>query len=383
MDNSATKQFLAFEQGPIRPPSEASSLLIRVNRNCPWNKCTFCSIYKKNKFSTRPIENVIQEIDAVKHFVELLQNGSRSASFKKNLSDGEYQALVVARHWIAGGMESIFLQDADGLVIKPDNLKKILRHLKSCFPWIKRITSYTRSDSVARIPDNELKEIAEAGLNRLHIGMETASDVILSMVRKGVTKQIHIDAGLKVKNAGIQLSEYVLTGIGGREFSQDHAIETADALNQINPDFIRFRTLHLPDKVTLFVDGGDARYQWSPDLVLAKEVLTFLEHLDGITSRIKSDHSYNLFQEIDGVMPKDKERLLGILRTFINMKHEDRVLFQVGKRSGYFHHLSDMSIPGRLEQVEDVCRQAGVNAENADERIHEIVQEKMRMGMPF
>ncbi|MEI6306403.1 MAG: radical SAM protein, partial [Deltaproteobacteria bacterium] len=247
----------------------------------------------------------------------------------------------------------------------------------------KRITSYTRSETVARIPECELLEMADAGLNRLHIGMETASDTILKLVRKGVTKDGHIAAGLKVKNAGIQLSEYVLTGIGGEEFSQLHAVETADAINQINPDFIRFRTLHLPDKINLFPDTGETSYQWASDLVIAKEILSFLEHLDGITSKIKSDHSYNLFQEIDGIMPKDKERLIQVLKSFINMPREDRMLFQVGKRGGYFLRLTDMQDSFRVREVENICRQTGINVDNADERIHEIIQERMRMGMPF
>lgn len=381
MDNPGYKSLIDFEQGPIRPPSEAASLLIRINRNCPWNNCTFCSIYKKSKFTTRQVSDVISEIDAVSHFVDLLQSGKK-CNFN-NLSNGDYQALIAAKHWISGGMESIFLQDADGLVTKPENLKIILRHLKTSFPWIKRITSYTRSETVARIPAIELSEMADAGLNRLHIGMETASDTILKLVRKGVTKDGHITAGLKVKNAGIQLSEYVLTGIGGTEYSQLHAVETADAINQINPDFVRFRTLHLPDKVNLFPDSGETRYQWASDLVIAQEILTFLEHLNGITSKIKSDHSYNLFQEIDGIMPKDKERLLNVLKSFVNMTPEDRMLFQVGKRGGYFLRLTDMQDLFKVREVENICRQAGINSENTDERIHEIVQEKMRMGMPF
>lgn len=378
------KEYGGFEQGPIRPPSEASSLLIRVNRNCPWNRCTFCSIYKKKKFSLRPVDDVLQDIDTIRRFVDAVQEGGQSrGSLPKTFSPGEEQALYAARNWVAGGMESIFLQDADGLVIRPENLLKILRHLKSSFPQVRRITSYARSESVARIDDGMLAEFAAAGLNRIHIGMETASDRILELVRKGVTKEVHITAGLKVKRAGIELSEYVLTGLGGREFSQLHAVETADALNRINPDFIRFRNLHLPDWVTLFPDSADHSYQWAPDLVQAQEIYTLIERLDGITSCIKSDHSYNLLQEIDGILPGDKERLLELLRTFIDMAPEQRVLFQVGKRSGHFLRLSDMGIPGRLKQVRDICQEYGITPENVDERLYEIVQDRMRKGMPY
>lgn len=372
--------YQGFEQGPIRPPSEAASLLLRVTRNCPWNRCTFCSVYKKQKFSLRPVADVIADIDAIHYFVSELQQGRRTPA---TVSPGDQAACYAARNWLAEGMESIFLQDADSLVIRPENLITILRHIKTRFPQVQRVTSYARSESVARISSEHMRDIAAAGLNRIHIGMETASDAILGMIRKGCTKEIHITAGLKAKAAGIELSEYVLTGIGGREFSREHAIETADALNQINPDFIRFRTLHLQDKINLYANAEDCSYQWAPDLVLAEEILLLLERLDGVTCTVRSDHSYNLFQEIDGVLPIDKGRLLEVLRSFIGMAPAERALFQLGKRSGHFLRLSDMRNPGRLAQVAETCRTAGITPDNVDLRIHDMIQERMRMGMPF
>jgi len=378
------QSYQGFEQGPIRPPSEAASLLLRVTRNCPWNRCTFCSVYKKQKFSIRPVTDVIADIDTIHRFVTELQQEQRTPDvIARTVLPDDQPAFFAARSWLAEGMESIFLQDADSLVIRPENLITILRHIKLRFPQVERITSYARSDSVARISDENMKEIAAAGLNRIHIGMETASDTILTMIQKGCTKAIHITAGLKAKAAGIELSEYVLTGIGGREFSREHAIETADALNQINPDFIRFRTLHLQDRISLFANATDCRYQWAPDLVLAEEIQLLLERLEGITSTVKSDHSYNLFQEIDGILPNDKVRLLEVLRSFIGMAPADRAMFQIGKRSGYFLQLSDMRIPGRLAQVAEICRKSDIAPDNVDLWIHDMIQERMRMGMPF
>lgn len=378
------QEYQGFEQGPIRPPSEAASLLLRVTRNCPWNRCTFCSVYKKQKFSLRPVADVIADIDTIHRFTTELQSEKRPPeAIVQSLSLQDQAVFFAARSWLSEGMTSIFLQDADSLVIRPENLISILRHIKLRFPQVERITSYARSESVARISDENMHEIAAAGLNRIHIGMETASDKILSMIRKGCTKDIHISAGRKAKGAGIELSEYVLTGIGGSEFSSEHAIETADALNQIDPDFIRFRTLHIQDKVNLFANETECRYQWAPDLVLAKEILLLLDRLVNVTSRVKSDHSYNLFQEIDGKLPDDRERLLGVLRSFIAMTAEERLLFQLGKRSGHFLRLGDMKIPGRSEQVAEICRKAAIVPENADQWIHDMIQERMRMGMPF
>lgn len=376
--------YQGFEQGPIRPPSEASSLLLRVTRNCPWNRCTFCSVYKKQKFSLRPVADVIEDIDLVHRFVTQLQAGDNPRNLAaQNLTPSENSAFMAALSWLEEGMQSIFLQDADSLVIRPENLIAILRHIKLRFPRVERITSYARSDSVARISAENLAGIAAAGLNRIHIGMETASDNILLMTGKGVTKDIHITAGLKAKSAGIELSEYVLTGIGGREFSREHAVETADALNRINPDFIRFRTLHLKDSVNLFAGAPDCRFQWTSDLDQAAEILLLIESLRNITSYIKSDHSYNLLQEIDGRLPDDKQRLMGMLRSFIGMAPHDRTIFQVGKRSGHFVLLSDMKIPGRRRQVEEICRQSGITPDNVDEQLHEMIQERMRRGMSY
>jgi hypothetical protein len=376
------KQNQGFEQGPIRPPSEAHSLLLRLTRNCPWNRCTFCSVYKKHQFSLRPVEDVFRDIDVVHRYVgELrdLQEGRSGASRSFQLPEDE-QAFFAAKNWLEGGTKSVFLQDADSLAMKPGDLIAVLKHIKERFPKVERVTSYARSVTVARISDDELREMADAGLNRIHIGLETASDRILRMIKKGVTKEIHIKAGLKTRNAGIELSEYVLTGIGGREFSREHAIEIADALNQINPDFIRFRTLHIRDTVKLFENTEDYVWEQASDLVLAREILLLIEKLENITSRIKSDHMLNLFQEIDGTLPQDKERLMDVLQGFIDMPPAHQALFQVGKRFGYFWRLSDMQIPGRLAQVEEICRRLGITPENIDDKIIEMTQEQMRSG---
>ncbi|MDP7418004.1 MAG: radical SAM protein, partial [Desulfobacterales bacterium] len=199
--------YRGFEQGPIRPPSEAGSLLIRVTRNCPWNKCSFCPVYKGAQFSTRPVSHVKRDIDMVKRYVGLLrENGGKSDDIRKirrpyeiQISNpGEQQALSAALHWSANGMKSVFIQDANSLIIRPTELIEILTHLKKAFPWTERITSYARSHTIVRIKNSGLKAMKNVGLNRIHIGLESASDAVLKMVKKGVTKATHIKAGLKV-----------------------------------------------------------------------------------------------------------------------------------------------------------------------------------------
>ena len=380
--------YQGFEQGPIRPPSEANSMLFRLTRNCSWNRCTFCSVYKDEKFSLRPVADVIRDIDTVHRIVEELEKGEGLSRLGvkqliSSLNPSERQAYSAARHWLAEGCKSVFLQDGNSLIMNSADLIRVLQHIKQRFPQVERVTSYARSDTVARISEENLKEIADAGLNRIHIGLETASDTILKMVKKGVSKETHVKAGIKVKQTGIELSEYVLTGIGGSEFSEEHAIETAEALNLINPDFIRFRTLHILESLNLYDAGEETRYQRPTDLVIANEIKLLVSKLENITSTVKSDHMLNLFQEVDGVLPQDGERLVNVLQTFIDMTPEQQMFFQVGKRLGHFQRLQDMQLPGRLAEIDTLCRQHGLTPDNVDDKIHEMIQERMKMGMNF
>ncbi|MDM8536061.1 radical SAM protein [Desulfobacterales bacterium HSG17] len=383
MSKKAPEVYKGFEQGPIRPPSEANSLLIRVSRNCPWNFCTFCPVYKGRKFSLRPKDHVIHDIDTVCKYVEMLKQRTDNkgritqmvAQDVSNMVDpNEADAFHAVLSWFAGGLESVFIQDANSLIIKPADLIEILIHLRKCFPWVKRITSYARSHSLARISDENLASIKNAGLNRIHIGLESGSDEVLKMVRKGSDKAMQIKAGQKVKNAGMELSEYVMPGLGGQKLSDVHAIETADALNRINPDFIRLRTLAIPNRIPLYEDYQTGTFEKCTDLMMAKEIRLFIDKLEGITSTIKSDHILNLFQEIEGKFPQDKPSLLNILDSFLDMEPEKQCIYQVGRRLGIFHRMEDMNSPHRLKKAENVCKENNITPENVDKVVDEIMK---------
>ena len=376
-------RYHGFEQGPIRPPSEAGSLLVRVTRNCPWNHCAFCPVYMGARFSVRPEAHVIDDIDALHRHVETLKrlaDGSGQilrqdiSSWMQGLAAHEQQAFGAALNWYAGGMRSIFLQDANSLVVKPDQLIRILRHLRSRFPWVDRITSYARSHTIARISDDHLRQMREAGLNRVHIGLESGSDAVLSRVRKGVDKRTQIKAGQKVKKAGMELSEYVMPGLGGKELSRDHALETADALNRINPDFIRLRTLAIPDGIPLAEEHRSGRFVKLNDIDMGREIRLFIERLDGIASMIVSDHILNLFEEIQGRLPEAKPDILAILDRFLDLSPQDRCRFQVGRRLGIFSRLVDMNSPKRLAKVDAFCARHGVTPDNVDEMVDEMMK---------
>jgi hypothetical protein len=377
---NAMEPYQGFEQGPIRPPSESGSLLIRVTRNCPWNRCTFCGLYKGEPFSRRPVAHVLRDIDTVRHYVNLLRQRQGSGAtgslppLDPALQEGEQMALYAARSWLLAGAQSVFLQDSNSLIIKPDHLVTILQHLKAAFPGIERVTSYARSQTIARISEADLARMAAAGLNRIHIGLESGCDQVLAQVKKGADSAAHIVAGCKVKQAGIELSEYYMPGLGGRAMSRQHALESAEVLNRINPDFIRLRTLALPEGLELAREQASGAFTKLGDRETAEELLLFLQSLSGITSRVKSDHILNLFEEIDGVLPDDQPRMLAVVRRFLAMDPEEQVVYQIGRRTGLFRRLDDCRDPVLRRQALGYVEQWMVTPENVDEICDHLIK---------
>jgi hypothetical protein len=287
----------------------------------------------------------------------------------------EQPAFSAAYRWLyAGGMKSVFLQDANSLVIKPDQMVEILAYLAERFPSVERITTYARAHTIARMADGDLAAIGRTGLNRIHIGLESGSDEVLKRVLKGVTKKLHIEAGLKVKAAGMELSEYYMPGLGGEELWQTHALETADALNKINPDFIRLRTLAIPPGAPLFNDCTAGRFSKCAEVTVVKELLLFLQHLDGITSAVTSDHVLNLLSDLEGRLPEDKEHMIGITQAFLAMDPGSRMVYQIGRRFGIFSSLADMDDPHRMDAAKNACEALRVTADNVDGVTAELMQ---------
>jgi hypothetical protein len=365
-----------FEQGPIRPPSEARSLLLRISRNCPWNRCTFCPLYKGRRFSLRSVADVCRDIDAVAGHLALLRrqvaaSGELSRNVPRDLHErlpaGERAAFRAAAHWLAGGLQSVFLQDADGLVIGPARLGAILAHLRRTFPWPFRITAYSRSRTVLRFTVEELAALLEAGLARLHMGLESGCDAVLERVCKGATRRQHIEAGRRVIEAGIELSEYVMPGLGGRELSQRHARDSASALNAIAPHFIRLRTLAIPPGAPLYEDWRSGRFQPCSSVEIALELRLFLQTLQVARGRLVSDHALNLFEDLAGSLPRDLPRLTAMVQAFLDLSDDQRCLYLIGRRGGLLRGLSDLHDPVRGAAAEALCRELDATPDNVEE----------------
>jgi radical SAM superfamily enzyme YgiQ (UPF0313 family) len=356
---------LDFEQGPIRPPNEARSLLLRVTRNCPWNQCLFCPVYKKRKFSLRTVEEIKEDIRTAGKMVEEIKALSWKLGFSGSVNDQVAGALFgdsgysnsyrSVAAWLYYGTGACFLQDADNLIMKADDLVEVLRFLKQTLPDITRITTYSRSRTVVRKSVESLKRIREAGLDRIHIGMESGYDPLLKLMKKGVTAGQHTEAGLKVLEAGMELSEYVMPGLGGQEMWREHAVETAKVLNSINPHFIRLRSLRVPERIPLYKKLKEGAFTMQTDDMLAEEIRTFIENLNGITSTITSDHIMNLLEEVSGKMPEDKERMLEVIGKYQDLPDMDRFIYRIGRRGGAYRSTEDLARdPATYEKIKNL-----------------------------
>jgi hypothetical protein len=368
----------SFEQGPIRPPNEARSLLLRVTRNCPWNQCRFCPVYKRRKFSLRTVEEIKQDILTVREIVDDIKALSWSLGYSGEVNDpvinsifgnsGYSDAYRSVAIWLYYRTGACFLQDADNMVMKTSDLVEVLKFLRERLPEISRVTTYSRSRSVVRKSVESLTEIRQAGLDRIHIGLETAYDPLLKLMKKGVTGVQHIEAGQKVLAAGMELSEYVMPGLGGQEMWREHALATAQALNQINPHFIRLRSLRVPSRIPLYESLMDGSFIMQTDDMIAEEIKLFIETLDGITSIVTSDHIMNLLEEVSGKLPEDKEKMLDVIRRYQELSDMDRLIYRLGRRGGSYGSTDDLKsdpvtygkLKGLLQDIEAKDGIAGV-----------------------
>ena len=368
---------VSHELGPIRPPSEAYSLLVRATRNCPWNRCKFCPIYKGARFELRPVDEIKRDIDAARAiYADILELASRSGE------DIRQAAVTVAQSatsdaqrnvalWMYAGGKHAFLQDANTLIMKATDLVEVIGYLKKTFPAIDRITSYTRSKTASQKSLAELTALREAGLSRLHMGLESGCDAVLALVDKGETAADHVAGGKKVVASGISLSTYVMPGVAGKKLWREHARETARVLNEISPDFIRLRTLTVQPRMILHNDVVSGAFVRQTDEEIVGEEKLLIENLSCL-SQVVSDHMMNLLPEIEGRLPEEKEKILAVIGRFQALSREERDIYKLGRRLGIYDKLDDLNDTYRHEEVFKVLEQ--VEAGTLDELLFNLME---------
>jgi len=342
----------SFEQGPIRPPNEARSLLLRFTRNCPWNQCQFCPVYKHRKFSLRTVDEIKQDILAARQIADDIQSLSVDLGYDGRVNDAVASAVLNDSQynhnyhsiatWLYYDTRACFLQDADNLVMVTTDLVETLNFLRQTFPEINRVTTYSRSRTIIRKSVESLTQIRKAGLDRVHIGLETGYDPLLKLMKKGVTAAQQIDAGQRIIAAGMELSEYIMPGLGGQEMWHEHAVETARVVNQINPHFIRLRSLRVPERIPLYQKLQDGTFTLQTDDMLAEEIRVFISTLDNIQSTVTSDHIMNLLEEVSGKLPDDKAAMLDVIAAYQSLSDQDRLIYRTGRRGGAYRSITDL-----------------------------------------
>ncbi len=266
-------------EGPIyRPPSEADGLLIQATVGCPHNKCTFCMVYKKGpKYRARPAEEVIADLKAARTVY-----GSR--------------------------VRTIFFPAGNTIAAPVETLEAVFKAACSIFPELGRITVYGSSRYILEKGAEGLRRLSAAGLTRIHVGLESGNDAVLADIKKGATRADQIRAGQMLKAAGIENSSYVMLGIGGKSLSTAHAMDTASALNEIAPEYVRLRTFVPKEATPLLrrVQKGD--FDMCGPHEILEETRRLVENLE-ITTSLRSDH-YTNYINLSGELPEDKDGML-------------------------------------------------------------------------
>ncbi len=314
---------MSIERGVLRPPSEAESILLRVVRNCPWNRCRFCPAYKGMMFSFRGEEEIREDI------------------------------VRIAADPASKGRDSLFLQDADALALPIRTLAAVLEDIARFLPRVTRITSYARVSTLVARPSADLRLLRSLGLQRIHLGFESGSDEVLASMDKGVTADRQIRAGAKAREAGFALSCYFMPGLGGIRHSEVHARESAAVLRRIEPEYIRLRTCFVLEDTPLADDYREGRFEPLSEARTVEEIRRFIEGLEPVRSEIVSDHRMNLLSELRGRLPEARDSLLGTLDRYLDLSPSDKARFEAGRRTGRIKTLDDLEDPSFREALDE------------------------------
>ena len=268
---------MEYDYPLFRPPSEANSLIIQVTSGCSWNKCAFCEMYTSKKFKIRNQDEILHQIQALSPYKDQIKK--------------------------------VFLADGNAMVLSAERLLKIIETLKEQFPRIRRISSYALTADILRKNDNEIKELSDAGLDLLYVGIESGSDKVLEKVNKSESFDSTMEGLIKARHYGIKLSVMILNGLGGKELYEEHALKSAELVSKIQPEYLSTLVLSFPYGLEHFKKRLGSEFSVLNKRELLKELEIFIKNLNLEKSIYRSDHASN-YLILKGILNADKEKLL-------------------------------------------------------------------------
>jgi hypothetical protein len=398
-----------IEIGPMGPIGEGRALLLRINRNCPWNHCLFCSVYKGRTFAIREVDEVKRDIDAVRRVSHLLETeinfteGMEQEGIETLIQShpeiyGEYPENVAEEHrfalhslfhiarWMLYGADRVFLQDANGLCMKPRDLTEVLRHLKHSFPTIQTISCYARSKTCDQRSEEELQELKDAGLSWCFVGIESGDDHVLEFMKKGAKKKEHISGGQKIMGAGINMAAFVMPGLAGKncDLAKKHILGTAEVLNEIKPTEVRIRSLAILKAAPLYRKWESGEFEAPGEDQMVEELKMLVEGIH-FNCTLETLQMTNLFA-FKGPFSETKKTLFERIESYQSFSDEGRaeVLLDRYLYDGYLDCVKSWgTYDARLNTaLEDARMSLEKHSPGALEKVERAIFEIKSKGIP-
>jgi hypothetical protein len=430
----ATTDLLAlrpFEICSIRPPTENSSLTFRLTRNCYWNRCSFCPVYKYHvKFSRRSLQEVLDDIDSAGRWDDaMFEHGigypvytggdlRRSTGFIEQVRRAWWEAGMIddaaqeetpdpgmdermewflqwfrdtpgiedcVRHiltWRIEGGKTCFLGDSDGLIVNPDFFGRVIGRIRLRFPTIERFTIYGRTKSACSMRSQaKLRGIREAGVDRVHFGLESGNDEVLRRVNKGVTAAEQEEGLISAREAGLSVSVYVMPGLGGSGLSEAHARDTAAVITRSRPDFVRLRSLEIFSGTALGLSLEQGEFIEADEERVVREIRLLVESIDTETLII-SDSASNLLP-VQGSLPGDREAMLARIDGYLGLDSRSRAEFSLRSRLDAFLGQYGTITGAIAARIAPYVRNGTVNVETMpDDELHGLTRYIRNRLMP-
>lgn len=279
---------IQYSEPVFRPPSEANSLILQITDGCSWNKCAFCEMYSPKKFSVKSKDQIFREIEMLAPY--------------------------------ASRIKKVFLADGNAMVLSYNKLMQVIDKLNSTLPNLIRISAYALPSDIISKTDFELETLANAGLKILYTGVETGDDDLLNAINKGETMSSTIQGLVKARDAGIKLSVMILNGLGGKIFSNQHAINSAMVVNTVQPEYLSTLVLSFPLGVNHYKNKFDGDFVEMNKMELIEEMGVFIDGLNLHNTIFRSDHASN-YLVLKGILNRDKQKLLAKIADVVNNKN--------------------------------------------------------------